>query len=220
MKKFFIGVFLCSLLICTAIFADENTYTDEPEKIGSKRIPPETLFNRGEVYFSGYCSPVAKFTEFDGTYGVLAGGKGGLIINDKLVIGGGGYGFTRTLKRPIGSEMNELGIGYGGFLMEYYFFPKRLVHFSIGVLAGGGAFEYWPEGEYDFYDDDDDERNFPNDKFYVVEPEITIFLNITRFCRIGVGSSYRYIKGIDTPGISEKGFSRFSGSGMIAFGWF
>ena len=61
---------------------------------------------------------------------------------------------------------------------------------------------------------------YPNDPFFIAEPEISLMLNVVRFLRIGISASYRYIYGIDTPGISDKDFSQFAGSFICAFGWF
>jgi hypothetical protein len=206
-------IFICILLIGSAVFADEGQNSEERERSKIKRIPPNTLFENG-IYFSGYGAPVIKFTQFGSTYGLLVGGRGGVLINDRFMIGGGGYGFTRNMKETINSEEKELNIGYGGMMLEYHFFPKKLVHFSLGVLAGGGGI-----GEDDDEDDENDSDRYDG-SFYVVEPELNIHLNITRFCRVGIGASYRYIKEIDMFGISDKALSRFSGSVMVAFGWF
>lgn len=220
MKIVKIVLVICILLAGTMAFAD----SDDSEYSGSfmekmhNRTPPNTLFGINDLYFSGCGSVVMKYTEFDGTYGVMMGGRGGMIINDTLVIGGGGYGFTRSLKREINGEIYELGIGYGGMFLEYHLFPKSLIHFSIGVLGGVGGLQYWQEGEDDEFDDED--KDYPSDVFWVVEPELNAYINITRFCRLGIGASYRYIDDIDLEGVAEKGFRRMSATLTASFGWF
>jgi hypothetical protein len=208
-------IIACLLLVGSFAFAEDETFVEKMEK----RTPPATLFGLNKLYFSGCGGLVSKFTEFDGTYGALMGGRGGMIINDSLFVGGGGFGFTRNMKRTINSEEQEMAIGYGGMILEYFFFPKSLVHFSFGVLGGVGSVQYWPKGQFNI-NSNDEGYNFPSDEFWVVEPEFNIYLNITRFCKLGVGTSYRYVGGINTDGISEKGFSRFSGTAMLSFGWF
>ena len=43
-----------------------------------------------DIRHGGFGGPVVKFTEIDGQFGVLVGGRGGWIINDSFVIGAGG----------------------------------------------------------------------------------------------------------------------------------
>ena len=38
--------------------------------------------------------PAIRFTQIDGDFGVLVGGRGEWIINHRFVLGGGGYGLT------------------------------------------------------------------------------------------------------------------------------
>jgi hypothetical protein len=97
-------------------------------------------------------------------------------------------------------------------LLDYYFNPKNLIVFSLGTLIGGGLLHF----------DKDTGGIAPNDiddKFFVVEPEINIFLNIVQYCRIGVGASYRFTKGINTEGIN-KDFRDFTVSASIEIGVF
>jgi hypothetical protein len=52
----------------------------------------------------------------------------------------------------------------------------------------------------DFYDDSDEENNNKKsnaDKFFAVKPGISLYINLAKFCRMGVRISYRKINGLD-----------------------
>jgi hypothetical protein len=68
--------------------------------------------------------------------------------------------------------------------------------------------------------DDDNEHHSSADKFFVVEPEVNIFVNLARFCRVGIGGSYRYVNGLDNEIYKDKHFSGANVKVIAAFGWF
>ena len=110
---------------------------------------------------------------------------------------------------------DEVQFGYGGFLTEYYFNPKDLVVFSIGTLIGGGGLYFSQDNE-----DDEDDHNEGGDNFFVIEPELNVFIHVTRFCIVGAGVSYRYVNGINSEGMDDKDFRGPAASAMVQFGWF
>jgi len=99
--------------------------------------------------------------------------------------------------------------------LEYHFFPKSLIHFSIGTLVAGGGIGYLTGNGHDY---NQNLKGISN--AFILEPEVTMFINVTRFFRIGIGGTYRFITGIKTRGVSDRDFRGFSGSLMFAFGWF
>jgi hypothetical protein len=97
------------------------------------------------------------------------------------------------------------GIGYGGFLMEYYLFPKNVVNFSIGTIIGAGG----GHNNLDSYS-----------PFFVLEPEVNVFVNVTQFFRLGVGASYRYTSGLNVGTLNDANFRGFSVGLLFEFGKF
>jgi len=220
--------FLISAAIADETTADKNT--------AENNNSPSILLNIKEAKFSGYGAPYVRYSRIGEAHGCLAGVRGGVIINDNFVFGFGGMGLaTPTDRDKISGEyytglLSHAGFGYGGFLTEYYFNPKDLIVVSAGTLIGGGALVFYDQ-RYKDYDDDDyynDHRHYNDDdgdiekgdSFFVVEPELNVFVNITRFCRIGAGVSYRYVAGINSDEFSNKDFRGPSASIMAQFGWF
>lgn len=69
--------------------------------------------------------------DFAGNF-LLFGGRGFCIKTEKLRIGGGGCG------GPLLAEDNDVegGMGYGGFILEYFLHTKL----SASILIGGGGY--------------------------------------------------------------------------------
>jgi hypothetical protein len=215
------GLFAIAFILAAslALFAREGEAKKaKPEK---KDNPPKTLINYRDISLSGYGAPVYKFSPVGETYGHFVGGRGGLIIDDVFVIGGGGYGLVYPDRREKFSGETYSGtepyvhMGYGGGLLELHVFPKSLFHISAGVLIGAGGISFDSELE-----DESDDRKRHGDSFFVAEPEVSIYVNITRFLRIGIGASYRYVNGINSDELSDSDFRGPTAQVMFAFGWF
>lgn len=179
----------------------------------------QTLLSMANLSLSGYGAPIVRFSKIGDSYSTLVGGRGGLIINDNFVIGGCGMGLVHPRDRSDFSGKTYVGnydqvdFAYGGGLMEYYFTPKSLFGFSVGTTIGGGGLTFHSRKEA--YDDE-----YGSDVFFVAEPEVNFFVNITKFFRIGAGLSYRYIRGIGVDEFDDKDFRGPSVGIIFAFGWF
>jgi hypothetical protein len=175
----------------------------------------ETLI-QGDIDNGFVLAPDFKFTEIDGSFANLAGAYGGWLINNKLLLGGGGYTLT--------NRSDDFKMTYGGFVLEYFFQPTRLVNFSVKGLVGGGKatlpgpFKDWPmplnlDEEFNRLFGSRNQRGkgpadptifppFPipdfddiEESFFIAEPEANVVLNVTDMIRIGFGGGYRLIGG-------------------------
>jgi hypothetical protein len=156
----------------------------------------------GEIESGGYGGPVLKIVSIKGQASVFLGGSGGWIINHRFVVGGGGYGLVNDIR----VEGNQLGLGYGGLILEYVGFWDRLVHFTVPVLIGYGNADYDSE---------------VNDGFFAFEPGINAELNVIRWLRVGAGISYLFVSGIDSlPGLGNSDVGGLQGTLEFKFGKF
>jgi hypothetical protein len=216
MKKLFFA--LSAVLIASgALFADAPADTEKKQD-----NPPTTLLGGTDIHLSGYGAPMWQFTKIGNKFAHLAGIRGGLIMNDSFVVGLSGYGLAYPSKRAklsgdtyTGSEP-YMNFGYGGLLLEYHFMPKSLVNFSVGTTIGGGGIGFSEK----YKENDDNDRQGVQKKFFVIEPEIGAYVNVVRFCRLGVLASYRFTKGANTDEFKDKDFRSFGGSVAAEFGWF
>ena len=185
----------------------------------------QTLFGDGEVTFGGYGGPKVAYSSFDGKDIWLVGGRGGVIINHSLVLGGAGYGivnspiYTNFTHRDLTYDEAYLQGGYGGFIIEGIIWPKKIVHISVPVLIGAGGIMFtdqrYPDEHSDFQN-----HVIVHNAFFVVEPGVEVELNVVRFMRLTAGVSYRYAPKLELPNIDSGAFNSLTTSISFKFGKF
>jgi hypothetical protein len=158
----------------------------------------ETLLS-GNMTFGAFGGPIIKWTELNDEFGVLVGGRGAFVLNHFLGIGGGGYGLVNDVTVITNNPTNQwfMDFGYGGVILECILGSRKLIHLSFNTLIGGGSVSYH-RNWYEYTDPD---------FFFVMEPELDIELNVSRYLRIGVGGSYRWINGIQYSELSNRSMS-------------
>ncbi|MBP9023731.1 MAG: caspase family protein [Spirochaetes bacterium] len=186
----------------------------------------KTLLSDSHINISGYGAFVLKYgPPHLGHNQIYAGGKACILINDVFGIGGAGYGLTYPLKRK-GSVYDEsdtspessfnypeIQLGYGGGIVEYYFMPKSLLTFSCGFFIGGGALSMKGESAVILPDN-------VTSKFFVMEPEVSAYVNVAKFVRVGFSASYRFTNGIDLYEYTDRDFMGVFFSFNVCGGWF
>lgn len=171
----------------------------------------------GDIRHGGFAGPVVKFTEIDGEFGVLVGGRGGWIINDSFVIGAGGYGLANEDQFDdyvdVRGDAQRLVMGYGGLELEYISRPNEVAHVSLAVLIGAGGTLWDPIRSPHDVDED-------VDAFFITEPALNVLLNVTKHFRIGFGGSYRFVDDVELPGLRADDISGPAGVLTFKFGGF
>lgn len=173
---------------------------------------------KGDLSHGAYCGPVLKIGQIDGETKVFMGGQGGWVINNKLVIGGGGWGLVseHNSHDAIDGERDELNMGYGGFIVEYMIASDKLLHITLTSLAGAGAVSNsaWDSDRgYNW-------RNTTTDRFFILEGGLNIMLNVTDRVRVGGGATYRRFDGISKFGLTNADYDGLVGMVLIKFGKF
>ena len=177
---------------------------------------PQTLID-GKVAHGGFGGPFVGFTRLNGESAALVGGRGGWLINHRLVIGGGGMGVATQVAVPSGTTPNDadhqLTFGYGGFWTEYVVAPSRLVHGSLGIMVGGGglALHRFRGGTVE---------DLQTDPVFVLDPTASVELNLASFVRLALFVNYRVVTDVDLPGLTSADVSGFGAGGMFKFGAF
>ena len=180
--------------------------------LASGRAQEETLAGEGSES-GGFGGPVLKITPIRGKTGILIGGRGGWIINHSFILGGGGYGLASNIGAATPGPGGEpyVDFGYGGVELEYVHNWDKLMHWSVGLLVGGGGVGYKNEngssGQY-------------SKGFFTMEPWVNANMNVTHFFRISIGVSYRWVTGSDSPAASNADLSGVAGILLLRFGSF
>ena len=146
-----------------------------PAQTGSQ--PTKTLVENKVTKNALIAFPEIKFSTIDGKFANFVGLRGGILLNDKFLIGAGGYGLTNVSRLP--------AVGYGGLVLDYAPYSRDLVHLTVGGLIGGGG--------------------IPGISFFVAEPEARLRVNITRWFRISFGGGYRFIGGAGCANSALRG---------------
>lgn len=209
MKKLFLILSLF-LILFNASWAKSN---DEEEEM-------ETLFGT-QIRSGGYGGPEVKISPIQDELGVLVGGRGGWIINSTFSIGGGGYGLVTSHKiknySTTGDTIPYLRCGWGGVFLEYINSSNKLIHFTANTLIGGGGAVYTDE-----FDDDNKKeiKSYENSSFFVIEPGLSIEINIVKNFRIAIGASYRFISGLELSKTKNSDIGGITANIIFKFGSF
>jgi len=211
---------LAAILITFIITSASAAELDSKEKLEQMNIPPKILLDPDNLYFSGYWGVNSRYSKIADSNAFLLGPRAGLTINNNFAVGLGAMFllFPRDMDKLCGDSYSGVyktaSFNYGGLLLEYYLNPKDLIVFSAGSLIGGGSLKL--SGK-----DATTKNSISKDnKFFTVEPEINVFINITRSCRFSIGTSYRYVSGINIEDLKSKDFNGFTASAMVQLGWF
>jgi len=138
----------------------------------------------------GFGSPVIKLTKISKEFGILIGARGGWVIDEKFIIGGGGYGLLMSNDVEINPNdpKAKINFGYLGFEIEYAVVKNNLFSVSLITLVGGGALSFT-----EIKTGLDLQRKNLSDTFIIVEPGINVYLNVMKAISIGTGISYRFL---------------------------
>lgn len=174
--------------------------------------PPTTLFHGDEeVVHGGFGGLNVRYTRVLGNNAVWVGGEGALLLNHAFSVGVGGGGIANEINP---TNQTRLEFGYGGLVVRYHFFSSEVVNFAVGGLIGAGSI-----GVHDREQDPDDWKDM-GETLFVVEPELGLYLNVTRWMRLGITGGYRFVSGVEKNDLSETDVRGAAGGGSVQFGWF
>jgi hypothetical protein len=163
------------------------------------------------INYGFYLSVIGQAAQYRKGWGALIGGRAALLVDNIFAIGAGyelsiatsrsrldgSGGADDRLYASSGIHGDGVNIAYGGGYICYHIFSDKIVNFSLGALGGGGHLGR----EY---------AGGPGGTFYIIEPEIYLYVNLPKYARIGIGASYRISWGVRYQGLSDRDFRGFS----------
>jgi hypothetical protein len=196
-----VGLFLAMLVVCA--FAARAAAAEEEETLVKGKLD--------HTWFLAYglkATPVIGETE------VLCALRGGWIIDHTLVVGSGLYWVgDGTCTREIRTgEQENVDFAYLTLEFEYIQNSSKLIHPSVCLLIGSAHVSYQKDVEYP-------DRE-PRDEFLVIEPGANVILNVTKFFRLSLGGSYRFVSDVELRGLRNSDLDGFSLNLVGKFGRF
>jgi len=196
--------------------------------MSTQLIAQQSLKNKSvrshESANTGYLAVTSTYSSFNGKSAVFTGGYGGWMINHKLMIGVGGYGLT-TRQKGYGlnaqtHEQNYYKMGYGGLMVEYTFFGDKMIHLTANTLVGGGFIKNGHGKGTKPENGSDELKDIDASGFYVVQPSVNVEVSVLEWLRVSAGGGYRFIAGVDQPGITNAKMSAPTANLTLKFGIF
>lgn len=167
--------------------------------------------------YSGFGGPFIKATHIRNDWGILMGGKGGVIINRQFVFGGIGEGLVTNNKfygdNLKGDSNTPLTYSYGagGVFFEYIFNMENPVHISIPInfMAGGVSVnDYSSEDEIESSSD------------FIIEPGVSVEFNFSNYFIAAFNVSYRQAFGLTLVNMDDGDISGVDIGLLFKFGSF
>jgi hypothetical protein len=140
-------------------------------------------------------APDIKLTDINRKFSTLVGGYGLWVLDDQLFMGGAGYGLAYQ-------KGNHPGMGYGGFVIGWFFDPHKPVTVSAKGLLGFGATSQ-PLGNVTYCARPEYVCALPvtnygypygyryHTTFFVAEPEVDVVAKLGTHTRFTGGIGYR-----------------------------
>lgn len=213
-----------AILITIGLSIAQENDSYENHRSGSNDI--KTLFSKG-AKIRGYGALDVKYSEVYKDNSMLVGAHGGIIVNQHFILGLGAYGLS-SVNRFDGIDPNEelyLYGGYGGLMIGYTIAPKEVIHISFPVLIAGGGFQVSDRNYFNDIINNDEVRldhEIERSTALVIEPGVEVEINITKFFRLGLGGSYRMVRGVSLARneITDSDLSNWSTHASLKFGKF
>jgi len=192
----------------------------QPPKHDEYDGPPLLLTPKNKKpKLGGYGGLTVAYSHMLHRDGVLIGGEGGMLIEHRLTLGGAGYGFSRTPGGPPAADgtSRQFSSGYGGFVIRYAVYSDIPLYASFGVLIGGGAVSLAPHPQHN---GDMHAENIEVRGYFVLQPDVSIHVNATRWLRFSLTAGYRVATAVEAFRYQADDVGGVVLGGNIQMGWF
>jgi hypothetical protein len=195
--------------------------------VGGPYDGPPLLLGSGKLKVGAYGGLGVAYTRMLHRDGVVTDLELAVLIDHRVTLGAAGYVFSRTPRAPAAADgtPREYVSGYGGLLLRYAAFADFPVYASFGVLVGGGVVTRQDRARYDYRssdaeDDYDPHAHEQNEGFFMVQPDLSLHANATRWLRFSLTGGYRFASGVSRFGYDSTALSGAVAGGNVELGWF
>lgn len=133
-----------------------------------------------------------KLSAVQGNSAFIIGARGGWNVSQSFSVGLAGC--HAIIPDPLINIMDNreyyVRLSYGGLYIESEFYNYSFAHLMFCAILGGGIYGHsLVKSDY--------EIDWTKHSIYVIEPEIIVMFDISDLFKFGIGTSYRYIPGVD-----------------------
>ncbi len=187
----------CALLLAGRAFAQDGQPAAGSQ--GGAQTAQQGPLVLEPVHSGFVVTPDAKVTRLNGATKTLVGAYGGWLMEDKLLLGGGGYWLA--------NDSRDFGMGYGGFVIGWAVPATQRIRFGVRGLVGGGQAR--TRRDLTFTVPDFDHHDFPpggnvptttftqrvrfDQGFFIAEPQAEVVVRVSRWLAIDAAAGYRAI---------------------------
>ena len=133
-----------------------------------------------------------KLSSVQGNSAYMIGARGGWNVGQSFSVGLAVSG--AIIDDPVLNITNNreyyIRLGYGGLYVESKFYSYRIVHFTFSAILGRGYYGH-SEVKSDY------EIDWTKHWIFAFEPELIVMFDVSDIFKIGVGTTYRYVPGVD-----------------------
>lgn len=169
----------------------------------------ETLFQPSTGLVQAQGGPGVKALFLDQGTALLVGGAGTLLLGEHLGLGAGGYSLSNELVIQMPGHKRDLGLSFGGLVLDYSFAAKRLFYLNVAAMSGMGQAFAVPR----LTGADRVQANF-----YFIDTQFTLMLNATRDLRVGLGVGLFATGGVDMKNVIGAGLNGVNAQFILYYG--
>ena len=188
-----LAVLVLLIFVTSQIIAQNPTLSDS---VSPKSLTPgksRTLIG-GTITNFGFGGPALKFSKYNNQFTIMTGGRGACTINNRITLGGGGYGMANSITLPDSGPDTDTAhyykMGYGGLEIGYIIISGRKMNIGSTLLVAAGAELL-------------ENKSVNNNKISygrdfkiipVFEPSLYVEFQLNNIIRLHTGFSYRFVK--------------------------
>ena len=172
------------------------------------------LFGDKHIDFNAFINPTYEFSQIALQNTYLAGIRAGVIINKKLTVGLV-YNYTpKKITLPETLNSDELMMNWSGLHLEYTLWPLQKIHLTFPLSVGKGQMKITQATIIT-------EQTLTGDpNFLFAEPGMMVEINIWKYVKLGIGTSFRFTRNVEYNSITKSDLSGFAAVTSVKFGFF
>jgi hypothetical protein len=183
--------------------------------------PPRQTTPNKPFFIGGYGGMSTRVTNVSKKVGILMGFRGGILLGERMSIGGAYYNLRRRYGAPILDDNDvpmALKMGYGGAQVGVTLVRHDNLEFNVSTLVGAGmacvSYDTRPSRGAAKQHCEESVR------MIVAEPEAQFNVTVTDWMRFGLSAGYRIVAREKWTPPNNFGLSGAHFGLNLEFGWF